>query len=172
MPKRKRDVIDLTESLTDLPDNLLAEILKLLPLREQARMGLVSKNLNHLSSVEFFNVIQHPAVNQLASRMKSRLRRPYLENAMFLPHLDREKLAWRREAPLLQYKRNVEAFQGNPDYRWQDDAEFTRMRDQMGRRLRNVRVAQRNRYDDVPTGKFFTEQNNANKGGLYNSSVL
>ena len=90
MPKRKKDVIDLTESLTDLPDNLLAEILKLLPLREQARMGLVSKNLNHLSSVEFFNVIQHPAVNQLASRMKSRLRRPYLENAMFLPHLDRE----------------------------------------------------------------------------------
>ena len=38
--------------------------------------------------------------------------------------------------------------------------------DQIGRRLRNVRVAERNRYDDVPTGKLFREQNNANMGGL------
>ena len=166
MPKRKRNVIDLTGSLTDMPDTLITEILKRLPLREQARMGLVSKNLNHLSSVEFFNVIQHPAVNQLASRVKSRMRRPYIENAVFAPARSMDKLSWMREAPLLQYKHKQEEFSGDPGYRWQDDVAFTRMRDQIGRRLRNVRVAERNRYDDVPTGKLFREQNNANMGGL------
>lgn len=59
-----------------IPDDLMKAITKRLTLYDMVRLGLTSKNMKRLTSVEIANIMDDPLLQKLAQRYKSRLMRP------------------------------------------------------------------------------------------------
>lgn len=70
-------VIDGRDLISTLPDDLMKEITKRLTLSDLTRLGLTSKNMKRLTSVEIANIMDDPLLQKLAQRYKSRLMRPF-----------------------------------------------------------------------------------------------
>ena len=69
-------VIDGRDFISTIPDDLMKAITKRLSLSDLTRLGLTSKNMKRLTSVEIANIMDDPLLQKLAQRYKSRLMRP------------------------------------------------------------------------------------------------